>query len=58
MHVLPLKLVFHFGLMNTCVYIEDLQKIAFLPLSEILNLSVINESFNPHPYQNLFNQLP
>jgi predicted DNA-binding transcriptional regulator YafY len=51
MHVLPLKLLFHFGLMNTCVFIEELQKISVLPLSDILKMSVVNETFNPAPYQ-------
>jgi predicted DNA-binding transcriptional regulator YafY len=51
MLVLPLKLLFHFGIMNTCVYIEDLQKIAVLPLSDFIKISVVNETFNPGPFQ-------
>lgn len=51
MLVLPLKLLFHFGLMNICVFIEDLQKIAILPLSDIFKMSVTQASFHPAPFQ-------
>jgi predicted DNA-binding transcriptional regulator YafY len=53
MHVLPLKLLFHFGLMHICVFFGDLQKVAVLPLSDNLKISVINETFNPAPYKDI-----
>ena len=57
MLVLPLKLLFHFGLLYTCVYVEALDKITLLPLSDILKLTVLKESFNPGYYQDLLNEL-
>ena len=56
MLVLPIKLLFHFGLLYTCVYVEQLKKITLLPLSDILKLSVVKESFNPGYYQEILNK--
>ncbi len=50
MSVFPLKLLFHFGLMYVCVYAEKLGKIAILPISDIIHMSVTMATFNPSHY--------
>jgi predicted DNA-binding transcriptional regulator YafY len=49
MLVMPLKLVFHFGLMYLAVYSEDLSKIIILPITDILRMTVTDITFSPVP---------
>ena len=50
MMVLPLKLLYHFGLMYLCVYAGDLKKIIMLPITDITRMSVTSFNFNPSQF--------
>jgi predicted DNA-binding transcriptional regulator YafY len=50
MTVLPLKLLFHFGLMYMCAYAEKLNKITIIPIINIIHTSVTTATFNPSQY--------
>jgi len=45
--VLPLRLLYHFGLTYVCVYIEEIDKISILPIIDIIGISVTAFTFAP-----------
>jgi len=51
MLVLPLKMVFHFGLVYYACWSEDADRIVMLPLNKILRISSTNLTFNAAPYR-------
>lgn len=50
MLALPLKLLFHFGLMYLCVFIEEIDKVCILPITNIIRTSVTSITFTPSQY--------
>lgn len=49
MMALPLKLLFHFGMMYLCVYMEEIDKVCVLPVANIIRFTVTNHVFTPTP---------
>jgi predicted DNA-binding transcriptional regulator YafY len=53
MMVMPLRLIYHDGLIYICVYSEDTDKIIILPFHDVLRMAVTNFSFNASPYYSM-----
>lgn len=56
MMVMPLKLIYHEGLIYICVYSEDTDKIIILPFHEVMHMAVTNFSFNASPYYSMLEE--
>lgn len=56
MALFPLKLVYHNGLVYLCVYAGNLDKIVILPVNNIIETSLTNDSFSPSLYYRMLDE--